>query len=375
MNAFSPVPAAPPPSGVGARAAAFAAIHRGVDARLFAHNLRTGVDLLDAGGWAMPATVNDAESGNAWVCSPLTTYCDYAREELARNLPPLLAAPLDLVCRAYGRVLRQARIDRAVALNNWLLSTNIYPALEAVRLAEAVRQARERWPDRALWFRSLNGRLNADWIGALAALGFSLVPSRQVYLFENLAAQIGRHANLKRDLRLLDTTRLARTDGSDFGPSDYARAEALYARLYLDKYSRLNPAYTARFMQAWHAAGLLRFQGFRDDDGQLLAVVGTFAQEGVITAPIVGYDTALPASLGLYRLLMACVFDAALASGDIVNLSAGAAHFKRLRGGVPAIESSAVLAAHMPAPTRRAVAVLSGLATRIGVPIMERFEL
>lgn len=361
------------------RAAAFAAIHAGTATRPFVANLDAEVALLEAGGRRLPVTVNDAEPDNAWVCSPHTTYVAYAREELRRNVRPALAAPLDLVCRAGGRALARARIDRAVALNNWMLSTNVYPMLDRPRLDgvvdDAVRQSRRRWPDHALWWRSLNDVQHRDWLAALAALGFTLVASRQVYLFDDLPAAAARHANLKRDLHLLDRTPLARTDGGDFTTTDYDRIEALYGQLYLDKYSRLNPRYTACFVRRWHAAGLLRFTGFRDDAGALVAIVGMFAQDGVVTAPIVGYDTALPQSLGLYRLLMASVLEAAMASDDTVNLSAGAAHFKRLRGGAPAIEYSAVLASHMPAPTRRAVAALGGLTTRIGIPVMRRFAL
>jgi hypothetical protein len=373
MNMLAPSPS--PSTASAGRAAAFGAIHGGADARLFGDNLRTKVDLLQAGGYLLPVTVNDDEADNAWVCSPLTTYRDYAREELERHIHPMIGAPLGCVCRAYGRVLERAAIDRAVALNNWLLSTNIYPPLDRPQLEDLVGQARRRWPRHALWFRSLNDRQNRDWIAALAALDFRLVPSRQVYLFDDLRAKAARHANLKRDLQLLRRTPLARTDGGDFTLADYRRIEALYGMLYLDKYSRLNPRYTACFMARWHAAGLLQFHGFRDAAGTLQAVVGTFAQDGVITAPVVGYDTALPQSLGLYRLLMASVFDQAMASGATVNLSAGAAHFKRLRGGIPAIEYSAVLVSHMPAQTRRAVAALSALTTRIGIPLMQRFKL
>jgi hypothetical protein len=95
----------------------------------------------------------------------------------------------------------------------------------------------------------------------------------------------------------------------------------------------------------------------------------------VITAPLMGYDTSLPQRLGLYRLLMAAVLKYAMETGRRVNLSAGAAQFKRLRGGVPAIEYSAVLADHLPRERQRAVRALRWLTTRIGVPIMTRFEL
>lgn len=356
-------------------ATAFDAIHRGSDSRLFADNLRTEVELMQAGSYHMPVTVNDGEKGNTWICSPYTTYCDYAREELVRHVHPMIGSPLGLVCSAYGQILRRASIDRAVALNNWLLSTNIYPALDRAQLDDLVQQALKRWPRHALWFRSLNGNLNQDWTAALTAMEFMMVPSRQVYLFHDLRATALVNRDVKRDLRLLRETPLVRTDGRDFTQADYDRIEALYAKLYLEKYSRLNPAYTAHFFACWHKAGLIDFHGFRDDAGMLQAVVGVFAQEGVMTAPIVGYDTALPQSLGLYRLLMASVFEHAMATGATVNLSAGAAHFKRLRGGVPAIEYSAVLASHMPASTRRAVAALSALTTVIGIPIMKRFKL
>lgn len=371
MNAFD----ATEPTTSADRAAAFGAIHVGTDSRLFADNVRTEVALLRAGGYRLPVTINDGGEKNAWICSPLATYSDYAREELKRNIHPVIGTALDCVCRIYGRVLERAAIDRAVTLNNWLLSTNIYPPLNLPQLEDMVRQARRRWPDHALWFRSLNGSLNQDWIAALAALDFQMVPSRQVYLFDDLRPALSRHQNLARDMRLLRKTPLTHTDGGDFTQADYRRIETLYGQLYLDKYSRLNPRYTAHLMERWHAAGLLQFSGFRDQAGMLLAIVGMFAQDGVLTAPIVGYDTGLPPSLGLYRLLMASVFEQAMTTGHIVNLSAGAAHFKRLRGGTAAIEYSAVRVSHMPAATRCAVSVLSALTTQIGVPIMRRFKL
>ena len=119
----------------------------------------------------------------------------------------------------------------------------------------------------------------------------------------------------------------------------------------------------------------MKFDGFRSDTGELQAAVGIFQQGNTLTAPIVGYNTMLPQSLGLYRLLMSSVFDQARGCGGRVNLSAGAAHFKRLRGGVPAIEYSAVLTNHLPAKTRKAIRMLQWTTNSIGVPIMERFKL
>jgi hypothetical protein len=95
----------------------------------------------------------------------------------------------------------------------------------------------------------------------------------------------------------------------------------------------------------------------------------------LLTSPIVGYNTALPARQGLYRMLAALVLRQASRDGCMVNLSAGVAHFKRQRGGQPAIEYSAVLANHMPVKTQRAVRALSAITRHIGVPIMKRYQL
>lgn len=348
-------------------------LHRGSSTLPYIANLETSVELLEHEAMALPCTVNHAEHGNAWVCSPSAAYGSYVIEETQRYLPAPAALPIAAVCRGYRHVLKFAKVDRAVAINNWMLSTNLFPEVDKAALLALVNQARQRWPQHAIWFRSLNMRHNSAWIAALREQGFQLLPSRQVYLFQDIART--RHANLKRDFSLLKRSSLTSMEPQDVKDSDFARIADLYNFLYLDKYSRLNPQYTATFMQRWHQNGLLKFWGFRDDAGLLQAVVGIFRQHGTITVPIVGYNTALPQSLGLYRLLMARVFDVAMRGNLDVNLSAGAAHFKRLRGGQGEIEYSAVLTAHLPASHRIAMATLRGLANGVGVPLMRRFKL
>jgi hypothetical protein len=273
------------------------------------------------------------------------------------------------------RWLRRGELDSAVSLNNWLLSTNLYPAADGIDFGTLIASCVACWPRHAFWFRSLNFAQHADWLQALMAVGFELIPTRQVYLFRDVKQSITKHQNLRRDLQLLRTTPLTPVAHDAFTDADFVRSEALYAQLYLDKYSRLNPSYTPAFLKAWHRAGLLEFAGFRDDTGELRAVVGMFGQGTLLSAPIVGYDTSWPPSAGLYRLLMAHVLKTTLERDAILNLSAGAAHFKRLRGGDPVIEYSAVFSRHLPTATRRTLRGLQMLTTKFGVPIMRRFQL
>lgn len=356
------------------KAAMLARCHVACPPQQLVSNLDTRVELLRVGEFAVPVTVDDGDRGNAWVCSPLTTYWRYAEEEMLRYAPRVLAWPIKLVCAAYGRFLRQADIDRVAAINNWLVTTNIHGTGMEQHLDTLIAEARRRWPGHALWVRSLNTCHDQALLQALRQRGFIMIPSRQVYLYDD-PTQAARKTAQKRDMKLMRETPLTRVGNAGIGENDYERIAELYALLYVGKYSVHNPQYTARFMRDWHRAGVLHFEGFRDEQGVLQSVAGMMHMHGVVTPPIVGYDTAKPVDDGLYRLAMALVFDYAQRHGAKVHLSSGAAHFKRLRGGVPAIEYSAVLASHMPARTRRALGFIAWCAARIGVPIMEKFKL
>ncbi len=364
-----------PRATFSAHSNAFASLHAGVPTPGYVGNIDVEVGTVEFDGLSFPVTINETGGENAWVCSPLTTYSRYALEETRRVVPRALAWPLTGVIGAADRRLRAVGLDRAVSVNNWMLSTNLYPCAEGIDFPAVRDELETRWPDHAIWFRSLNALQHAHWLQALAQAGFALVPTRQVYVFRDVARSVSAHQNLKRDLKLLRSTPLRQVDGSTFSTDDFAAGEALYAQLYLEKYSRFNPRYTAAFLRAWHRAGLLELSGFRDESGQLRAVIGIFSQGPLLTAPIVGYDTAWPQAAGLYRLLMAHVLSVTLERAGTLNLSAGAAHFKRLRGGEPAIEYSAVWCGHLPKPTRRALGLLRMLATKVGLPIMERFQL
>ncbi|WP_109480584.1 hypothetical protein [Paraburkholderia sp. C35] len=354
---------------------AFSTLHAGVGTQDFVRNVDARVESVTLGGLPFPATINGIDSDNAWVCSPLTTYSKYALEETRRLLPGALAWPLCGVIGTVDRWLRRVGFDHAVSVNNWLLSTNLYPSTQGLDFPAMRDALKSRWPHHAIWFRSLNYVQHAEWLHELERAGFELIPTRQVYLFHDIDRCVARHQNLRRDLKLLGSTQLHRVAGNTFCDADFAESERLYGLLYLDKYSRLNPHYTATFLKAWQRNGLLDLTGFKDDSGALHAVVGIFAQGPLLSAPIVGYDTSASVSEGLYRLLMAHVLSVTRERSGMLNLSAGAAHFKRLRGGEPAIEYSAVLSEHLPDTLRRALRRLRILTQHLGVPIMRHFQL
>jgi hypothetical protein len=92
-------------------------------------NVDTQMKVLDTGNTVLPVSVNSGAEmvDNSYVVSPLTTYTGYATDEVLRMNRPWVAWPLVRLINPVGRLLRTANIDRLVQVNNWLLSTNLYP--------------------------------------------------------------------------------------------------------------------------------------------------------------------------------------------------------------------------------------------------------
>jgi hypothetical protein len=344
-------------------------------------NVRTEMHILDTGRHAFPVSVNagDERPENSYVVSPLTAYSGYARDELSRNDVGWFAPPLRLITNLSGAWLSAARIDRLVQVNNWLLSTNVYPPDWSGDDLRAITSLLvERWPDHAIGFRSLNAFSNPVLLERMRAVGYLSIPSRQVYIFDGRNGPDSpfrtRH-NAQIDVRLLrrGTYRIVREAAS--AAQEFERFEELYNLLYLEKYCRLNPQFTAAWLRCGQRDGWLELSSLRNAEGRADGVVGWFAMPGLITAPIVGYDTNVPAKEGLYRMLTALCIEEAARRRWVLNFSSGAAHFKRLRGGAPEIEYSMVYVRHLPASRRAAWRALQIASANVAAPLLRAFRL
>jgi len=218
--------------------------------------------------------------------------------------------------------------------------------------------------------RSLNTWSDADLWRTFHDAGWKMLPSRQIYVTDNLEADWAGRRDTRRDLDLL----AANADRIDplaaLRPGDAERIAELYAMLYLDRYSKLNPAFTAAFIAMTHQAQVFHYRGLREADGALSAVVGCFVRGGVLTTPIVGYDTARPASDGLYRIASAMLAQMAIERGCRLNGSAGAADFKRNRGARAVLEYSAYFVDHLSFARRTIISSIERLLNKLAVPIM-----
>ncbi len=335
-------------------------------------NLRTRLLGLRWRGRIFPVSINDAEYGDAYVALPHTAYALYAKAEL-RLVGIGAAAPvLGLLADAVGLALRAARINRIVHLDNWLVSTNLHGDWAGDGL-DAIRDClTQRFPGHILAIRSLETWSSAPLLERCRAEGWRLLPSRQIYVTDDLARDWALRRDTRQDAKLLAQASYREDPLDRLTAGDAERIAELYGQLYLGRYSRLNPAFTARYIALTHQTGLLRYRGLRDAEGQLVAVVGCWTRNGILTTPIVGYDTSLPVTAGLYRMACLLLSRMALEQGARLNSSAGAAGFKRNRGARPVIEYSACFVEHLPWPRRAAIGALEAGLNRFLVPAMAK---
>lgn len=339
-------------------------------------NVDTRVTPFATEGFAFPTTINDDEWDNSYVCSPYTALHGYCLEELHKvenTAFRIAAAPL---IRLIGRYMKNRDINKNVHINNWLLSTNLYPSdYEAKELSEATQSWSKAYPEHAFIFRSLNEFSNARLLQQFKNADYLLMPSRQVYLYDERLANINNRHNFRIDTKLLKRKDYHYVSNDEILDSDLDRIVELYNHLYIAKYSRFNPMFTQAFIAHIKQNPMFELYGFRNNDGILDAIGGRFSVDSVTTLPIVGYDTGLPKSLALYRRVLIATNVHALENNLTFNASSGASHFKMLRGAEPCIEYSAVYVAHLSKRRRRTWQLVANLLNKIGVPIIKKYQL
>lgn len=348
-----------------------AALAEGGTARFIANATSTPM-LLAVGGRRLPVTVDDGGYGRSYVASPHSAYVLYAREEMdivgmtrGRGAARAGLAGLD-------RLLRAADVNRAVHIDNWLLSTNLHDCWEGIELAYIRELLADRFPKHLLILRSLDVWSSPALLAAARADGWILIPARQIWVVDDLERDWWPRNNQANDRRALAASGLTVEEVDAFEPDDAARVAELYRLLYVERYSGLNPIFTADFVAMTRRIGLIDYRVARDGEGRIMAVAGMMAHGDVMTPPVVGYDTARPQGEALYRIASWLFCDWAMARGLKLHGSAGAADFKRRRGACGEIEYMAVFAAHLSAPRRTALRALAGALETWLEPMMKR---
>jgi Acetyltransferase (GNAT) domain len=319
-----------------------------------------------------PISVHEPGGELSYPCSLATQYVRYPLEELALLKSRWKQAGAWCALHALGGILKTCAVDRTVQWSSGLLSTNLH-APELLEDAPAVTAALvAAFPRHAVLLKNIHGYEDSSLPGRLESLGYNLITSRQIYFFDGKKADFLSRSDVKRDLKALtNLPGYSVVSHEDFKLDDVPRIVDLYKQLYLDKHSHLNPQYTAVFVARALKERLLEFKGLRHDSGRLDAVYACYRKGGTTSTPFIGYDTALPSSIGFYRVLVGMLLRDVAEAKLLLNYSSGAGEFKRRRGGEPAIEWNAVYTRHLPVVRRSGYQLLGTLLNRIGRDFLE----
>ena len=319
----------------------------------------------------LPITVSDFHPDNTYTVSPYSHYVSYGGFEEVKHLNnPPVEALIKLIMNPVAWYFRRAELDRVVFVNNYLLSTNLYPSVNSDQLSAVSEALIDRFPDRVIVFRSVDQKKNPHVYQALEANGYDMVLSRQVWYMPPEAAM--RTRQYKEDMRVLRKNEYEVVDGKDLSDDELIRALHLYNLLYLEKYSYYNPQFTFEFMKLARDAEILHLRALKRD-GRINAVMGFFIRNGAITQPLFGYDASLPLEEGLYRLLTLITLQEGLERNLLVHASGGVGKFKKVRGGESVTEYNAVYAKHLPRK-RQTPWKLIKLISKYAIPYFKKMD-
>ncbi len=320
--------------------------------RYFIENTNHPWGLLQIGKHILPYTEGKRSTEKyTYLASMLSQYFDYTQEEVLKNdkynkNQKRLARFILPIGRWLGAIMG---MENVIFVNNYLISTNLYPCTKEFRIPLLIKKLKEHFPSKAIIFRSVNALSDALLLEQLQQEGGTALVCRQLYMMDPATGKYKKKRPYVMDKKLSEKTMgLVWKKAATFSEEERKTAIEQYRSLYLKKYSALNPHYTEAFLDIALQSGLLEYYLLMDEnDGQVRAVQAVACRNRIVTTPFIGYDLNSPKSMGLYRLMNHQLMQLTIDNNYILNMSSGAAKFKKQRGGLPYFEYHVVIHGHL----------------------------
>jgi hypothetical protein len=321
--------------------------------RIFVRNSDHQVEILQVGPKLYPLTIG--RKSNEKVCylfSFLAQYIDYTREEVLEGRSysgsqKIIAKFLFPFLRLLGSWMG---MERTVFVNNFFLATNLYEKDTLLSDPSVTQYLKKYYPNKVVAFRSINESTDSRLLNKMKLRGGLPLACRQLYILDPKRSNFQKKRPVIRDRKHWEKTKdLFWQKVSEFDRKEVNTLLYFYQDLYLKKYSKLNPDYTADFLEVTMNLGILDFYILRETDSNLpLAVQAVECTKDVVCTPFIGYDRRRPKKIGLYRLMHLKLMEIAIEEEKIFNMSSGASSFKKQRGGVPYFDYHIIFIDHLP---------------------------
>jgi hypothetical protein len=322
---------------------------------------RVDLRLVELDDLVIPIAINDGRGDNSTNCSIFARYIRIPLQALPRmSWHPALSLSMRGVLSALGALLRAGAIEKCIFIGNGLIVRGMEPIATAGQVARLTEHLLAAFPEHALVFDAVNPVTHHVLLNNLRDAGYSfLFAGHTRMLPPHHAAGSRRDYKRRHDARLLESSGYELVDGA--GMVRHApRLAALYKALNRDKYST-NPLVKEDFFALALRDGFIRFRLLRKDD-RIDGFIGHTVLNDVLYSPVFGYDTSVPQSVGLYRMVSALTLVEAMKHRVVLESGAGADDFKSHRGDLPVARYAAFFVDHLPPHRRAAWRLLQGYA-------------
>ncbi len=335
-------------------------------------NADTEFFLIKSGKYLLPCTINDEEYDNSILCSLYNHYISSGLASFEKKDKTFKARMLCSLLKGFGSLLQSGKINKAVCVNNWLLSPNPALEIDPPALSEIRTYLTERFPDHAIVLRSISQELSPACFQALKENDFLFLPTRQVFVTDGSENQIFQTRIFKSDLRFFQASGCRVIESPDISQEEISKLYDLYCDLNIKKYSPFNPRYNIRFIDHMLRNDFFHIKALKLKD-EIEGVAGYYCHHGQMSSCFFGYNPCNRGLNGIYRLLNTILLKEAEKKGMLYSQGSGGSFYKKLRRARPAMEYTAVYDRHLP-PYRRLIwQILKQALDRIGIHFIENY--
>lgn len=335
-------------------------------------NIETDLRVLVWNDLVLPITINQKEYHNSYVCSPYSYYISYAKKSLKHIAQNWAHPVLHSFLTGLSSLFYRFQVNQVVTVNNWLLSTNLYPSLQANQLEAIAIFLKKQFPTHAIVFRSIDALTSPLCCQTLKQLGYHFIASREIFSTDAKNEAIFESRLFKSDLRLLKNSGYEVIDHTELTQEDLPRILELYQKLYINKHSNLNPQLTLPYLKLMFEKNLFHFFALKKE-GKIDGVVGVVKRNQMMLCPFLGYDLNVPKESCLYRLLCTILMLEAKKNQLLFHQSSGASMYKKIRKAVPCIEYIAIDYKHLSFKRKIPWQLLKLACNSVGIYYMRRY--
>jgi len=265
---------------------------------------------------------------NCYTASFLSIF-NYWKYEL-KNIKNIFTKKIfNIIINIFIFFWKKIHLDEDIVyVNNFMLSTNLYPDFKKDTLIKINNFISKKYPNKIIVYRTLNSFCNKCIISTLDKYWFKKIVSRQIFIFNSIYNREYKKLKIvKNDFRILRKYWFV---FKKVELKDSNKILELYNKLYIEKYTKMNPQFTVDFIKKLILNKYFYFYKLLDGN-KIIWVIWYYYINNQVTTPIFGYDTTYNKKYNLYSQVSNLLTFNSLDKFDILNSSSWAWNFKIAR--------------------------------------------